>query len=56
MPSNNLPITVGVIVGTCVVLTVGVVIFIFISRCVKNPVLHSSANFFFNIKTDMLVC
>lgn len=35
-PSNNLPITVGVIVGTCVVLTVGVVIFIFISRCVKN--------------------
>lgn len=35
-PSNNMSITVGMIVGTCVVLTIGVVIFIFISRCVKN--------------------
>lgn len=33
--SNKMPITVGMIVGTCVVLTLGVVIFIFISRCVK---------------------
>lgn len=32
--SNNLPVTVGVIVGTCLVLTVGVVIFIFILRYV----------------------
>lgn len=46
MPTNNLSITVGVIVGTCVVLTVGVVIFIFFSRCVQNLVLHSSARIF----------
>lgn len=35
-PSNNLPVTVGVIVGTGVALTVGVVIFIFILRYVKH--------------------
>lgn len=34
-PPSTLPITVGVVVGTCVVLTLGVVIFIFISRCVQ---------------------
>lgn len=36
MPSNSQPITVGVIVGTCVALTIGVTIFIFILRCVKT--------------------
>lgn len=36
--STNLPVTVGVIVATCVVLTVGVVIFIFILRCVKHHI------------------
>lgn len=35
-PSNNTPVTVGVIVGTCVALTVGVVIVFFISRCVQK--------------------
>lgn len=37
MSSSNLPVTVGVIIGTCVVLTVGVVVFIFILRYVKHP-------------------
>lgn len=36
MSSSNLPVTVGVIIGTCVVLTVGVVVFIFILRYVKH--------------------
>lgn len=34
--SNNLPVTVGVVVGTCVVITIGVVIFIIILRYVKH--------------------
>lgn len=36
MSSSNLPVTVGVIIGTCVFLTVGVVVFIFILRYVKH--------------------
>lgn len=40
--TKKMPITVGMIVGTCVVLTLGVVIFIFVSRYVKNIFRHSS--------------